>query len=443
MNALATIAVFLSALPLPDPALTIDQAVDIALANAFSIQSSSANLERARQIEAEAKGALGPKLTLGASYARFEGAASTGQVQFLGSVPETGPLANGPAPSLANSSKQASVSFSQALDISGTVRKSVEAARLGRMSAHEALAAEVNAVRLQARAAFYDVLLAKSLVRVHTDAKVAAQARLDKARARQREGAVPEFDVLRFRNELSKTEQRLVQAQGALETAKQALNNVLARPIETPFDPVDVAETPRLPASPDQLVVAALKHRPEIRRTALTVKSLGRLAESQEQGARPSLVVSAVHNRIIDPPAGSRGHGTVGSVTLSYPVFDSGVTRSRVRSARQDEASALIALEQATLAIVLDVRSAYTRLATAVESLKAAQDSEGLAAEALRLAQLRYDEGAGILIDVTAAQADLTAARGAVHSARYELLAAYAALQRAVGRDDLLLEAGQ
>jgi outer membrane protein TolC len=148
-------------------------------------------------------------------------------------------------------------------------------------------------------------------------------------------------------------------------------------------------------------------------------------------------VLSAAHNRVIDPPMGSSDNGTIGTLALSYPVFDSGITRSRVRAARQDENSAMIGLEQVTLAVVLDVRASYTRLATAKESLAVALDSEKLATEALRLAQLRYDEGAGILIDVTAAQADLTAARGSVQSAKYEYLTAYSALQRAVGRDDL------
>ncbi|MCW5938693.1 MAG: TolC family protein [Fimbriimonadaceae bacterium] len=437
MNALACLAVMLGSLVQDGQPLTIDQAVEIALTNGFGLRTSAARVEKARQQESEARGSLGPKLTLGASYSRFEGAVTSGQGQVSSNSPGVSPLAAGSSASAPNSSKQASVSLTQVFDISGTIHRSVEAARFGTLSAVEAFGAEENAVRQQVKGAFYNVLLAKALVKVQTDAKDAAQARLDKATVRQREGAVPMFDVLRFQNDLRKTEQQLVQALGSLESAKQALNNVLARPIETAFEPVDVVGLPGLPDSPEPLVESALQSRQEIKQSALTVKSLGKFAESQERGTRPSLVLSAAHNRVIDPPMGSSDNGTIGTLALSYPVFDSGITRSRVRAARQDENSAVIGLEQTTLAVVLDVRSAYTRLTTAKESLAVALDSERLATEALRLAQLRYDEGAGILIDVTAAQADLTAARGSVQSAKYEYLTAYSSLQRAVGRDDL------
>jgi outer membrane protein len=93
--------------------------------------------------------------------------------------------------------------------------------------------------------------------------------------------------------------------------------------------------------------------------------------------------------------------------------------------------------------VSLEVRSAYTKLVTAREAYDVAVSGRDLAKEALRLAQLRYDEGAGILLDVTTAQADLTRAQVAAVNARYQYLAAVAALQKAIGQDDLSVEVGK
>ncbi len=122
---------------------------------------------------------------------------------------------------------------------------------------------------------------------------------------------------------------------------------------------------------------------------------------------------------------------------LSFPIFDSGRTRHIVEQSLSDRDQAQIAFEQLLLDIALEVRTAYTQAKTAKEAYDVALNSERLAAEALRLAEIRYNEGAGILIDVTQAQADLTAAQGSVQTTKYQYLNAYAALLKAVGRDDL------
>jgi outer membrane protein len=106
-------------------------------------------------------------------------------------------------------------------------------------------------------------------------------------------------------------------------------------------------------------------------------------------------------------------------------------------AAREVKEQAAIRLEQTKLGVSLEVRSALTRLSSARQAYDVAISGLAVATEALRLAQLRFDEGAGILLDVTTAQAESTRAQGAVVTARYQYLSAVAALQKAVGSDDL------
>jgi outer membrane protein TolC len=98
---------------------------------------------------------------------------------------------------------------------------------------------------------------------------------------------------------------------------------------------------------------------------------------------------------------------------------------------------AQIQLDQLKLAAALEVRQALSRLASANEALLTALKTEELAREGLRLAQLRYDESVGILVDVTTAQAQLTSASLSASIARFSALTALAELNRALGADTL------
>ncbi|MBS1712838.1 MAG: TolC family protein [Armatimonadetes bacterium] len=402
--------------------LTKDEAIRIAMERAFSLRISEVQVRKSRQQESQARGAFGPNITLQGNYTRIDGSSfSTGGSGGSGSF----------------DSKTASVSVSETIDVSGTIRRALRAAEFNRMAAEAGLGAEANALKLKVRRSYDDVLLSKALVEVQNDAVRASKERLDKARVRFENGAVPRFDVLRFENELRKSEQAVVQAQGNVKTSKQSLNSSLSRPIETEFEPVPVDSLPALPSDLTGLVVLAVKNRDEVRQSGYIVTALTEAAYAQEAGNKPQLVLQATHSRNLDPPAGSRDNGTTSSAVISFPIFDSGRTRHIVEQALSDRDIAKIQFEQLLLSIALEVRSAHTQADTAKQAYDVAVDSERLATEALRLAEIRYNEGAGILIDVIQAQADLTAARGNVQTAKYGYLNAYAALQKAVGRDDL------
>jgi outer membrane protein TolC len=414
--------------------LTLEHALSIAMKNAFTLRIAESKAEKARKQEKAARGAFGPTVTAQGSYSRFDGSV-TGNTGSSGGSSGGG----GGSTSFTGDSKTASLTLNQPIDISGISRKALEATEFTRKAAEAGLGVEVNNLKLTVRGAFYNVLLTKALVKVQQDAVSAAQARLDKAIIREREGAIPKFDVLRFQNEVRKSEQSLSQAVGTFENAKHALNSALARPIETDFDAVPVDELPAVPDNPSDLVVVALRNRAEVKQSEFTITALNRTADVQGASMKPQLNVQATHTRNIDPGPGQQNFGSFESIVLSFPLFDSGIARARVDAARRDEDQARIGLEQLLLGIALEVRNALTLAQTAKKTYEVALDSESLAAEALRLAEIRYAEGAGILIDVTQAQADLTAARGNVQNAKYQFLNAYAALLKAIGKDDLTI----
>ena len=196
-------------------------------------------------------------------------------------------------------------------------------------------------------------------------------------------------------------------------------------------------EMSRAVAEPDRYIAVALKTRPDLRSAEDRTKFLNFISETERRGTLPSLSLSATHTRTLDPSVNQRDKSTTATAFLSFPIFDSGITRARVAAAKEDERQAQLAVEQIGLAVGLQVRQALVRLENAQQTLEVARKTVEQASEALRIAEVRYEAGEGILLDITDAQLSLTQAKQAVVAARYDYLAAYADLQFAVGTDDL------
>ena len=401
--------------------LTLDQAVDLAINNAYSVKISREELERAKQSVRIAEGALGPSVGGQASYVYSKTHGGSSQANAF----------------IPNDAGAVAISVSQLIDISGEKRKLADAATWQSRAQEQAIRTEINALKGQIRNLYYAALQAEALVAVQSEALKANQERLDKAKIRFEQGAIPQFDVLRFESEVRKSQQDLLDAQTNVELAKQQLNSVMGRAIETEFGLQRTEGDPGVPNDASGLVRSALETRPELLQVLYSNKALEKTRESHQRAKLLTINVSANHTQNIRPSAFSPDSTSNVQAVLSIPLYTSGIIDARVKAARSDEEIGKLRFEQLQLAVALDVRAAFTRYVSARSKLGVAQANEAVAREALRLADLRYDEGAGILNDVTTAQAELTAARAAVLTAIDEYLKAYAALQQAVGVDNL------
>lgn len=403
-----------------DPVLTLDEAIAIASKDAFAVRTAMVAAKKADDLMEQTKSTQGLSVNLSGAVSAINrrDAATFG----------------GPLPDLTRTIQLAAT---QQIDISGALRLAIDATKLNKTAADLAVENERLVLRNFVRTKYFAVAQTQEMTKV-ADADVnAAVERLGKAKIRYENGAIPKFDVIRFETDLRRAKQVQVDANQNVALAKQDLNNLLGRPIDTPFAVQSFDEMPKTDWTAEQITTAALSKRPDIRRASTIVEALHKVRDREKKGNAPSLVVSAVHSENLDPSFGQARGQTIGTATVSVPLYDSGLTKNKVKSADRDIESAEIALEQIRLGASLEVRSALTRLRSAKESYEVALQGQELAAEALRLAQLRYDEGAGILVDVISAQAELVRAQTNVVNARYQLWTAYSGLQRAVGVDNI------
>lgn len=407
-----------------DGKLTLDESLKIAEQNAFSVRIASSNVEKTQNLLDQAKATAGPRLSLDSTYTRFDKEATS---TFGSTTVVTRAIDN----------KESKLNFSMPIDIAGNIRKGINASRAVKDASVASLQAEKNNLKLQVRQAYFQVLQAKAQLAVAQENLKLSQERLANAKANERAGSFAKVDVLRFETQAKQAETDLVTFENSHRISVELFNNTLGRPIETPVDLAEIETLPNGQIPEGQAVEAAMKFRPDISALRYQIISYEFIKDAQRSGLQPSLNASIQYSHNYDPLGSSAANSTVGVLSLSIPIFDSGLTKAKVKAAAEDSKQAKIRLEQLQLGVSLEVRQALNNLANAKVRIELANKQVELAQETYRLAVVRLTAGEGISVEVTDAQTQLIGAKTSQVRARYDYLTAFAQLQKAIGNDDV------
>lgn len=397
--------------------LTLDEALNLGVANSFKVRVSKVTEEKSRQTVKAAMASLGFDLVAKSAYTRY-----------FNPIPVFGGGTQKDA-------KSADLTLSFGVDISRISRYTVRAAKFGLDADQAAILTEVNTLKQQIRAAYYSAVRAKWGVDIRQAAVQSTQERMRVGEAKKREGVLSQFDLLRIQTDLEKAKAELRNAENTLNIAKSGLNNALARDVATPFD---LAEIGAYPGAKDDLVDLtkhALTTRPELKTTQARIEQLGLQAKIAQRGMKPSMNVALVHQRVIDPTPFQRDQNTIGQINFSFPIHDGGSTKAQVDIALKDQEAARLRGEELKQFITYQVQVALLNLVTAKEQMVIAEQNLTTAAEARRLADVRFANGLGVVLDTIQAQESLTASEAALANAKYQYLSAFADLQLALGDD--------
>src|SRR5438552_956510 len=284
------------------------------------------------------------------------------------------------------------------------------------------------------RQAYYQLLLAQAALDSANHSVTQAAENLRVARARVASGVSPKFDEVQADVALATARQTQVRARNGLAQGMQALNGLLNLPLETPLTPtnpfmVAVVETPL-----DRLVSQGLETRPELAEVRARQAAAQAGIQLAESGARLNLGLSGAFDY-----SNTSGFGpgpqlsSTWSVALAATlnVSDGGLTKDRVDEARQRLEQLKAAEVQQRQVIELDVRQSYLNLQSAREELTGADALQAQAAEALRIANVRFAAGVGTSLEVLSAQAASSQAEVAKAQAFFTYNVARAALVRA------------
>ena len=118
---------------------------------------------------------------------------------------------------------------------------------------------------------------------------------------------------------------------------------------------------------------------------------------------------------------------------FNLPIFDWGQRRSKVRQAEYREKQAQVQLTQTQRQLVTNLYLYYNEALTARASVETLRRTADLAAESLRLINLRYQAGESTALEVVDAQNTLIQARNAYDDAQTRYRVAISTLQTVTG----------
>lgn len=441
--ALSVLTALLATLPLgaqtPSPsasgALSLQEAVHIALKNNPTIQEADAYADAARQgIKAAEAGYL-PQLNFSEGFTRGNnpvyvfGSLLT-QRQFTAANFAL-PFLNVPPP--LDNFRTAFTASAPLYDFGRTSRK-VQSARLGARGSQEASHRTRQEVIFEVIKAYLNNLLAREHVQVAQSAVKMTQADLGRAKARQEQGLAVPSDVLSAETQLAQAQEDLILAKNAVEIAQASLNVAMGLPEDastqvagnlgkSKFQSLDLAD----------LQAEALKVRPDYLQVLLGVQQAHNGVRSARSEFMPRIDVMGSWETDNQTFAARGGNNWVAGATLSFNIFDGGARRAQLAASKARERHAEAMRLHMESIVRLQVREAYLNLSASSQRVAASRDAASQARESLRILRNRYDAGLATIMDVLRVETMQTSAQNNHLNALYDYRLAYAALELATG----------
>ncbi len=358
--------------------------------------------------------------------------ADTGTGTGTGQLPGNGSLNTGNVGH--NNNYSGLVSVTQGVDIFNLVPAAEQVERLTRDFYVTDLNRVLNETSLSVKDQYFNVLRDQEQVVVDQEQVAADQESVRVTQAQVTAGAVAQFDLLTAQTTLANARQVLSSAQDTLTLAQVNLDNLLGLNADTPL----TLQVPALPPlnqtfDKNQLTNTAYTRRPELQQARQNIVIAQRLVKLAGASLLPSLSLVGSGN-YAEYATSNNSHGTVSlSAVLGIPLYDGGTTKAKIREAESDLRSQRITQGQLQENVAVEVRQALANITDAQTRTSSASLGAQQGAEAYRLANVRYQNGIGTILDVVNAQAQLAQARSNLVNAQYDYQTSLAQLTRALG----------
>jgi outer membrane protein TolC len=287
---------------------------------------------------------------------------------------------------------------------------------------------------LLTEADYYDVIAQEEFLRVSSERVRRAEEQLTVARARVVSGAAVQTDSLQLLLELTRAQVDLLIQRSSLKVAQLQLGRRVG--IIGPVDaaPLDTLPGPDLPLTESEAVSEAVATSPSTLVARADLRVANEAFKSERAAYLPSISLFGAwtgFDRDIIPVATTR---TSFGVAVTLPIWDGAQRELRLYRANTRRRVAEAAQRDAELEAGRDMTAAYEAYQTARASAALAANAVVVARENLRVQQERYQSGATTILDLLAAQVDLTEADAGLVQARFSTRLALAGVEALLGR---------
>jgi outer membrane protein len=288
---------------------------------------------------------------------------------------------------------------------------------------------------LGVRSAFFAARAARDLVGVAREALANQEARLAQTQGFVEVGTRPPIDLAQARTARANAQVQLISAENASAIARAQLAQAMGLDgqagwelAEGTLPPVEGEER-----STDELLGEAVGLRPDVAAAASQVRAQQASLGAVRGAYLPTLGVSTGVSDA-GQSLGTTYWNWNAQATLTWNLFQGGLTRAQEQEARANLDALAAQADTLRQQVRLEVEQARLAVRAAKASLVATAEALESSREQLRLAEGRYQTGAGSALELSDAQVTATSAGAQRVRADYDLATARAQLLRALGR---------
>jgi len=400
--------------------ITLQDALERARANDPSFHSALTDLGVAREDRVQSRAGLLPSVSYNNSFIYTEGSGQPAG-RFVAN--------NGVHEYISQANVHQSVSLSNMADY----RRSSAALAQARAKAEIATRGLVVTVTQ----AYYGLVVAQRKYATAQRASTEADRFQKISQKLENGGEVAHADVVKANIQAQQQRRDLQEAQLDMGRSRLDLAVLIFADWNQNFSVVDDLQTPEpLPAFAD-VEVAGKKNNPELRAALAAFSVANHQVTAAWGGLLPSLSVDYFYgidsNHFAIRTDGVRNLGYSAVASLQIPIFNWGGDRSKLKQAelRRDQARIELSHEQRLL--LSHLQQFFDEASTARLEMDSLSSSAEMAAESLRLTNLRYQAGESTVLEIVDAQNTLTLARNAFDDGQARYRVALANLQTLTG----------
>ncbi len=410
--------------------ITLQDALERARKNETQYHAALTDLGVAREDRVQARAALLPNITYNNSFIYTEGTGQPPACAVSAVCPASRFIANnGVHEYISQGNAHEAISLTNFADY----RRSSAALAQARAKAEIATRGLVVTVTQ----AYYGLVIAQRKYSTAQRASTEAQRFLKISQDLQNGGEVARADVVKASIQAQQQQRDLQEAQLAMQKSRLDLAVMIFHDWNQNFGVVDDLQTPE-PLPPfAEVAVAGKKNNPDLRAALAALEVANHQVTSAWGGLLPSLTVDYFYgidsNKFATRVDGVRALGYSAVATLQIPIFNWGADRSKVKQAelRRDQARLELSFEQRQL--LSHLQQFYEEANAARSEMESLASSAEMAAESLRLTNLRYQAGESTVLEIVDAQNTLTQARNAYDDGQARYRVAVANLQTLTG----------
>jgi outer membrane protein TolC len=418
--------------------LTLERAVEAALANNASLRAARAGVDDAAARAVEARSGFFPRVSVTESWQRGDQPVFVFSSLLSARQFATGNFAidalNHPDPT---GFYRTGLGVEQLLFDGGGQRSAARIAALrtsiARASADEAAAGLAVATTL----AFGRVVTSDAARRAAEAGIAAAREDLTRAESRRDAGLLTDAGVLALVVHVADLQQRVIRADGEASVARAELNRLMGTPVDAAIEVVVPAASALddvgARATVTHLLAEAEGARPETTRAAASEQ----IASAARQQARSALVPRAAAHAAVDVAGtgfADRASSWLVGAELRWTFSTGGAELAAMKAAAASIARARAEADAARAAVHVDVITALRQVESARARYAVGRASVDQARESQRIIRDRFDAGMAPINDVLRASTAILDAEANSVSALVDTMVARAMLHRALGR---------